>query len=191
MHPGLSYGFVLRSSNKTSKVVLLDKDCGRLELYSRKNFSIYNGLLIKFEADGKSLSLADSYPIHFKFSKSTLKFYHLVLEVCENFIPPGLESGDIFELLYFLYFSFGSFSSGVSQKLFLHRLFNKLGIGSGSNKYSELSKLLLNPIDRVVQHPLDLETEYRLNAFIKECLDLNPAIYGFNTRCFFREVGIL
>lgn len=191
MHAGLGFAFVLKVSNKTSKVVLLDKEHGKLELYSKKRIAIYNGLLIKFEANGRALNLVDLYPIHFKFNKSQLKFYHLVLEICENFIPPGLESPDIFELLRFLYFSFDSFDSNFSQKLFLHRLFSKIGIGSGNKKFSALSNLLLNPIDRIVQQPLDLETEERLNSFIKESLDLNPSIYGFNTRCFFRDVGIL
>ena len=101
---GLDLAFVLRVSNKHSKVVLLDRGQGKFELYSRASSSIYNGLLIKYDAESKRLlNVADWYPLSSKFGDKRLRFYHLVLEICEKFIPVGLESSDIFDLMHAIF----------------------------------------------------------------------------------------
>lgn len=185
----LDLAFILKSHKKNNKVILLGKYRGRFEIYVPLNLLIYNGLLVRCELEKKTI--VERFPSDFNFQKDQLTFYHLVLEICEKFVLTGLESSDIFELIYFLYFSLESFSTCLSQKTFLCKLISQLGIGSDNRKFVQLFDLMLNPIDIIVKQTIDLKTEELLNSFIKESLDLNPEIYGFNAKNFFSEVGII
>lgn len=185
----LDLAFILKSHKKNNKIILLGKNRGRFEIYVPLNLLIYNGLLVRCELEKRTV--VERFPSDFKFQKDQLTFYHLVLEVCEKFIPAGLECSDIFDLIYFLYFSFENFSSCLAQKVFLCKLISQLGLGPDGSKFVQLFELMLNPIDIIAKQTIDLKTEELLNSFIKESLYLNPEIYGFNAKNFFSEVGII
>ena len=189
MYGGLA--FVLRVCPNKNKIILLDRKNGKIELYKKNRLTIYNGLLVNCHDNGKQAVIAECLPSGVKFNQVQLSFYHLILEICLNFIPLGMLCPEIFDLIYFIYFSFHLLETSISKKILIYKMFCLLGLGPDSCKYKHLSKLLFIPIDIIVMHHIDLEFEKELNIFIKESLDLYPSIYKFKTKFFLKEIGVL
>lgn len=187
MHGRLA--FVLRATQNNDKVIILDSEQGKLELYKKTNLPIYNGLLIRWESSKQQLIIIEALPLPIQFNQNLLSFYHFVLEICSNYIPIGLVSVEVFELIYFLYFNFQIFINHDRQKIFVVRLFCVLGLGVDGIRFRNLLPLLSIPIDRINKQEIDLEIEKELDVFIEESLDFHTLSYKFKTRLFYKKVG--
>src|SRR3990167_7062189 len=119
MHGGLA--FVLRVYPNKNKTILLDRKNGRIELYQNNKLSIYNGLLVNCHDDGKQINIIECLPSGLNFSQTQLSFYHLILEICLNFIPSGIFCPEIFDLIYFVYFSFDLLEAPASKKMLIYK----------------------------------------------------------------------
>ena|SRR3990167_5814709 len=186
-----AYAFILKLSTKGGRALFFDKQIGTFEAFLDFKAQVFNGLLVKYQLNNGFVKVVEKIPSNFYFGFQDLQFYHFILEVIYNFIPIGMDSDQVFNLMQFIYISFDTIESNKQRKFIIFNLFTLLGAGANETKYPNLLTFSKFPIDRMVHCTIDLEIEEELNAFIRETLDSYKITFSFKTGSFLKEVGIL
>jgi len=184
-------GILLRkNSQRLSQVFLLDKNmgkiqtiCDRLDL-SRGSLMAYNVITYGSSMKLNHIDLLDLPIIQ---NVHDLMFFHQVLELSYYFIPLGKVVTDIFELLLYLYVYLQKLSNDVSKKIFLCKFFAHLGFYPEEDQcHRHVFQLVrVQCIDVLLDKPIDLYLERKLDQWLDYCISLHPCINNFKTVSLF------
>ncbi len=100
---------------------------------------------------------------------------HYILELCYNFIPIGSEAKQLFYFLIELFQQFCPSLTPVQKKIVLCKLFALLGVcpdeASVQIIANELRKM---PIDKLLDTPLELDSEKLISRWLIWCIEIHP-----------------
>lgn len=118
-----------------------------------------------------------------------LFFLHHVLEICYYFLPLNQESDDIVDLVQLLYSMPELFKECGAQKVFLSKLFQRMGLYP-----HERTSLILPPNDSsVVGGGAELLTQSgckQLKRWLLECISSHPYGYRLKTVDFLKKLDV-
>lgn len=193
-------GIILRVdfSNK-QKIAIYDRALGKLEfnVWSDKsrNLNLCNGMLINYVIGKDSRLLINNINIinaPFELAKLNILFLHHILELSYYFTSPGVEDVELFDLIYFLFYSFDQLENLRLQKIILVRFFLLLGFypeDDGAKNY--FYYLMSIPIDSIMAMAIDLKYEKELDLWIMKCINMHPYARSFKTKHFLNKIVAL
>lgn len=193
-------GIILRVdfSNK-QKIAIFDRDLGKLELNvwsdKSRSLNLCNGMLINYVIGRQSRPLINNINIinaPFELAKLNILFLHHILELSYYFTSPGIEDVELFDLIYFLFYSFDQLENLRLQKIILVRFFLLLGFypeDDGAKNY--FYYLMSIPIDSIMDVAIDLKYEKELDLWIMKCINMHPYARSFKTMHFLNKIVTL
>lgn len=175
-------GLVLRSSG--SILSLLSPQEGRVEKKWFKPFHcgpLHRGSLISYNNEisyrqqVQVIEHLDLERCATKLAFQDIYLLHYILELCHNFIPIGSEAQQPFYFLVELFENFGEFSTSAQKKIVLCKLLALLGVcpdeGAVQKIANDLRKM---PIDKLLDAPLELDSEELMSAWLSWCIEIHP-----------------
>ncbi len=137
-----------------------------------------------------NISITD---LPFDLGRSDIFFWHHILELCYYFVPIGVHTSQLFELLSFLYtVDTGTCWKRETKKIFLFKLLATIGLYTELPAFApaRVHQLLSVPLSMIEQEELDEETEKILNQWLRVCVAEHPAIKYFKTIQFLSDGSI-
>ena len=173
---------VLQSSG--SALSLLSPQEGRVEKRWFKPFHrgpLHRGSLISYSSEKKQgqrveiIERLDLEQCATQLAFQDIHLLHYVLELCHYFIPLGSEAEQLFYFLIELFQYFRSFPTSVQKKIVLCKLFALLGVCPDEVSVQILAnKLRAMPIDKLLEAPLELNSEELISRWLFWCIEMHP-----------------
>lgn len=175
-------GLVLRSSG--SALSLLSPQEGRVEKKWFKPFHrgpLHRGSLVSYISEKKQgqkieiIEYLDLEQCATQLAFQDIYLLHYILELCHYFIPLGSEAEQPFYFLVELFQSFCAFLTPVQKKMILCKLLALLGVyPDDASLYRLANDLRRMPIDKLLDAPLELNSEELMSRWLFWCIEIHP-----------------
>jgi hypothetical protein len=175
-------GLVLRSSG--SALSILSPQEGRVEKRWFKPLCrgpLHRGSLISYISEkkqGQRVEIIEHLDLErcaTQLAFQDIYLLHYILELCHYFVPIGSEAKEPFYFLVELFQQFSTFPSPIQKKIVLCKLLALLGVcpdeASVQIIANELRKM---PIDKLLQAPLELNSEELISRWLFWCIEMHP-----------------
>lgn len=192
-----SIGIILNINISTYRAILFDKFLGKINIPMFQKFNtsnnLCNGALISYslniENEKAKIQGINIIDVPFLIAKKNILFFHHIIELCNFFVPIGLPSNELFEMLNFAFYSFDEELNNLQkQKIFLTKFFLSIGnYPENEALKSYIYEIMKIPIDTVINTQIDLKDEKELNLWILKCMNMNPYFKYFKTTNFLNK----
>ena len=185
-------GLILQTDTNNERYVLFDEQDGKIfaKINNPKKINYFSGLFISYshETINDRLKLKN---IEIEFaptntSASDINFLHLILELCNLFLPEGQENSDIYRLVKDIFVHKNIINIKYVKKIILCQFFFKLGIIPEKVIINSFFKTIMHiPIDRIKELEIDLNIDRLLNNWIIYGIKSHPNAQKLKTVRFF------
>ncbi len=176
--------------NKGSRIIMLDKKEGMIELLSYQSHRLQVGYMLEYQTVLKqnsthlkeyTITRLPDYLI-----TTNIFFLHHIFELLYYFVPIGSCTQYLFLFLNELYAyneKHGTLNND-HKRFFLIRLFYLIGIYEQEDQEFQnlLQSLILIPIDRFNNKTLDLPERKKIDFWLHLCIESHPASKLFITK---------
>lgn len=179
-----------------NKILIFDRTMGKLNvsLSANKISNLCNGTIFTYDFNEKNtffiINNLNILDVPLNIGKTNILFLHNILEICYYFLPFGVVSNELFDLISFLYFYFDKFQTDQLQKFFLCRVFLILGIYPEVKMSDYFNYVMSLPIDMVDKNSIDLSLDKELNLWIIKCMQIHPYKNSLKTINFLTRVAV-
>ncbi len=162
---------------------LLSLQEGRVEkrwFTPRHRAPLHRGSLVSYFSDKRQGHIETLEQLDLELCATELGFkdiylLHYILEACHNFIPIGSEAQHLFYFLVELFHHFQSFPTCAQKKRVLCKLFALLGIYPEHEMIHAMANHLREmPIDKLLEAPLELDSEELMGIWLSWCIEMHP-----------------
>ena len=188
----LHTGIVLKSHMPFKQTVsLLDKSLGHITgILMHDTLSIGTVLMYRLDPTGqryfvKELELVD---MPFILARHDMLFLHHMVELCYTFIPEGVHSERIYDLLRFV-FNKSLITKQQKTKILcvLYALLD-LYVDDASLYNSYIHELAQVPLDAMIDKDIDTNIEKNISRWLYQCIDMHIQVHQLKTVHFLDEI---
>jgi len=190
-------GIILKKYQPKKQLIsILDKRIGKIKCVPNNQNVILGSLVSYLITKNRSpYFIQDIEILHIPFETAIddILFFHHVLELCYQFSPWQCPSGEIFDLVKYLYFFSNMIKSNIDKKLFLFKLFTLLGLYPEGLQFQTtyFHNLATKSIDRIVSENLHLKSEIEIDNWLHCCIEMQPQLSNLKTINFYIKNRLL
>jgi len=180
-------GIILKKYQPQKQVIsILDKSLGKIRCTPGNQNVVLGSLASYFISSNRSFYFIQNIEIlhiPFKIAIDDILFLHHVLELCYQFIPPQCPSGEIFDLIKYLFFFPNMIKYDIDKKLFLFKLFTLLGLYPEELQFQTpyFHDLATKSIDTIIAQHLHLKSEIEIDNWLRCCIKIQPQLGSLKT----------
>lgn len=184
-------GIILKQYKTKNKIVILDKELGKIEGITRAAVNIGSFIQYTMQPAGSGFFLNHLQTIHtpLLLAQEDLLFLHHIFELSYYFVPIGSCIKGVFELFEFLYLTEQRWGNRLLQIIFLFKLLTTLGVYAEYDTICKkcFSYLVATPIDKLNDETIDLDCKKALPKWLQYCVVQYPVSKEFKTMHFLNE----